>query len=221
MKIQDIHIADRDLWAQYIQAFADGQYDQAAAILANAQIVNKSMTKDVMNEAADELAALEDYYYAGVEQPLAQHLAAFNQMVADLANKQAYTAATVYAKGNFVTYNNAVYVYINNTAASGHVPTDTTYWLYLGLRGDDGRDGISLKMRYAWSSATQYAANDAVVYKGVMYFAKTANMANAPDEYPSIWGVLFDLVQARIFAQEDEPIRAYDGLIWFDMEGGN
>ena len=89
------------------------------------------------------------------------------------------------------------------------------------FRGDDGRDGISLKMRYAWSSATQYAANDAVVYKGVMYFAKTANIANAPDEYPSIWGVLFDLVQARIFAQEDEPTIAYDGLIWFDMEGGN
>lgn len=221
MKIQDIHIADRDLWAQYIQAFSDGQYDQAAAILANTQMVNKAMTKDVLNEAVDELAGLEDYYFSGVEQPLAAHLAAFNQMVADLANKQAYTAATVYAKGNFVTYNNAVYVYINDTAASGNAPTDTTYWLYLGLRGDEGRDGMGLKLRYAWSSAAQYAANDAVVYKNVMYFAKSANQNKAPDENSDVWGVLFDLVQAKIFVQEDEPTMAYDGLIWFDMEGGN
>lgn len=219
MKIQDIQTPDRELWSQYVQAFADGQYDQAAAILTNAQLANKPMTKTVMNAAFDDVSNLESYYYDGVETPLVQHLASFNQMVADLANKQAYTDGTVYAKGNFVMYNNAVYVYINDVAASGHLPTDTAYWLYLGLRGSTGRAGISLKLRYAWSSASQYQPNDAVTYKDVMYFAKTANINKTPDTNPNDWGVLFNLPQAEIYTQADEPQTKYDGLIWFDITG--
>lgn len=217
MKIQDIQAPDRELWSQYIQAFASGQYDQAAQILTNAQLANKPMTKTVMNAAFDDVANLEAYYYNGVETPLAAHLAAFNQMVADLANKQEYTGGTVYAKGNFVTYNGAVYVYINDVAASGHVPTQTAYWLYLGLRGTTGRAGISLKLKYAWSSASQYQPNDAVVYKDAMYFAKTTNIGKTPDTSPDDWGVLFNLPKAQIYAQAEEPSIKYEGLIWFEL----
>lgn len=218
MRVQDLQIADRPLWQQYISYFANGQYAEAAALLQDAQLANKPMTKDMMNAAFDDVAALESAYYDTVEAPLAQHLAAFNQMVADFVSKQAYSPTAVYATGNFVVYENAVYVYIADVASSGHLPTDTAHWLYLGLRGSVGSDSIDLRLKYAWSSAVQYLTYDAVTYKGVMYYAISDNVNTVPDENPAVWGVLFSLPQAQIYTQADQPAELYDGLIWFDLE---
>ena len=215
MKVQDIHTTDVSLWGQYVQAFANGQYDQAAAILQSAQLQTKAMKAGVLNEAADNLLALEQLYYSNVEDTLADDLTAFNQMIAQFVTKQAYNAAIVYTKGNFVTYDNAVYVYINDVAASGHVPTDTAYWLYLGLRGKDGDAGLDLRLKYNWQQNVQYNRYDVVVYKNAMWYANEANVNIAPDAAGTTWGLLFQIPIAKIFTSRQQPDSRYAGLLWW------
>ena len=43
-------------------------------------------------------------------------------------HKGAYAAATTYQKYDVVLYNHGSYLYIGDTASSGHAPTDTAYW---------------------------------------------------------------------------------------------
>lgn len=214
MKVQDIHTTDSTLWQQYVQAFAAGQYSTAIAILKNAQLDSKTMTANVFNEANNCVANMEELYYTNVEDVLASELTTFNQMIAALVAKQDYNAATVYVKGNFVVYNDTVYVYINEAAASGHAPTDTTYWLYLGLRGQQGAEGVGLTLRYQWAQNVQYAKYDVVLYGDKLWFANEANVNSPPSESDTTWSALMDVPVAKIYTGSVAPSSPYEGLIW-------
>lgn len=214
MKVQDIHSTDMGLWAQYIIYFTDGRYNAAASLLENAQLDTKKAVAEMFNNAADSIDELQQLYYDGVEGDLATKLATFNQLIANLVNKQEYAASAEYSMGNFVVYNNQVYVYINATPSTGNLPTNTIYWLYLGLQGKQGADGISVNLKYAWASDAQYNANDAVVYKNVLYYAKRANSNKAPDTNTADWGVIFQVPKAVIYTGATAPSNPYEGLIW-------
>lgn len=220
MKVQDLQTADQSLWAQYIQYFANGNYAAALNILNNTQLDTKKMVGSLFNSAADDMTVLQSAYTTNVTDTLAAHIVSFNQMIANLVAKQEYSASATYSKGNFVVYNGNVYVYIADNPASGIVPTNTSYWLYVGLRGDDGIDGVGLTLKYEWAGNTQYAANDVVIYKDVMYYAKTDNINNVPDTSTAQWEVLFTLPVAKIFTGSISPdsIERYTGLIWFKEE---
>lgn len=220
MKVQDLQTDDQALWSQYVQYFASGNYTAALNILNNTQLDTKKMIGDMFNTAANDMTALQSVYTTNVTDTLAAHIVSFNQMIANLVAKQEYSVSVTYSKGNFVVYNGNVYVYIADSPASGIVPTNTVYWLFVGLRGDDGINGIGLTLKYEWAGNVQYVANDVVIHKDVMYYAKTANINNPPDTSTDQWEVLFTLPVAKIVTGAAEPVypNRYIGLIWFQEE---
>lgn len=217
MRVQDLQTADQSLWARYIQCFASGDYTSALKILSDKQLDGKKMTADVYNAAGSNISTLQDGYSAEVTDVLVGHITAFNQLIASLIDKQAYSSTTVYTKGNFVIYNNAVYVYINNVDSSGNAPTNTAYWLYLGLRGNTGVYSLDMALKYAWAQNVQYSKYDVVTYGDVLWFANKDNINSTPSKSDTTWGVLYDIPTARIYTTEQEPTNKYAGLLWWQQ----
>ena len=56
----------------------------------------------------------------------------------------AYSEATEYKFLNGVSYNGSYYFYINETASTGNLPTDTEYWAIAAQKGDKGDLGASI-----------------------------------------------------------------------------
>lgn len=71
----------------------------------------------------------------------------------------AYNPAATYYKGNTVSYNSTLWIYVNDVPGSGHTPQDDAYWdIYLegggqdgadGSDGADGAPGVGVEYRYA------------------------------------------------------------------------
>lgn len=53
-------------------------------------------------------------------------------------HKGAYSGSTQYEFLDEVSYQGSTYRYINQTASSGHAPTDTNYWVLVAQKGVDG-----------------------------------------------------------------------------------
>jgi hypothetical protein len=65
-----------------------------------------------------------------------------------------YVNSYTYYKGDEVTYGGSTYRYVNGSAHSGYIPTNTTYWSNIAARGVDGVDGAYFEYRYALNGST-------------------------------------------------------------------
>lgn len=82
-----------------------------------------------------------------------------------------YNPATEYETNDVVKYGGNVYVYINATASTGNVPTNTTFWSLM-VEG--------FKFQGSWSGATAYKVGDAVAFGGTIYLAVADNTNQQP-----------------------------------------
>lgn len=91
-----------------------------------------------------------------------------------------YSSGTSYSVNSVVRYNNSLYVYINSSASTGNVPTNTTYWSLM-LQG--------FNFETAWSAATEYQINDIVTFGPKTYRALSTQTGNDPSN-TTYWEVL-------------------------------
>jgi hypothetical protein len=91
-----------------------------------------------------------------------------------------YSSGTSYSVNSVVRYNNSLYVYINSSASTGNVPTNTTYWSLM-LQG--------FNFENAWSAATEYQINDIVTFGPKTYRALSTQTGNDPSN-TTYWEVL-------------------------------
>ena len=82
-----------------------------------------------------------------------------------------YNPATEYETNDVVKYGGNVYVYINATASTGNVPTNTTFWSLM-VEG--------FKFQGSWSGSTAYKVGDAVAFGGTIYLAVADNTNQQP-----------------------------------------
>lgn len=59
MKYQDMHLSDTDLNAQFKQYIADGQYEEALAILQNDQLTDKTVVAALFNYVTSRLVEVQ------------------------------------------------------------------------------------------------------------------------------------------------------------------
>ena len=215
MRVQDIQNTEQTLYYNYIQYFLNGQYLQARRILNREDFRSKAFNNITINNANNDVFNLEKLYYTNVEDNLADKLLIFNTAIINLFYKDAYDTSKEYSKGNFVLYDNAVYVYISEVSTN-NVPTDGRYWLFLGLK-QDGAPGLGLKLKYQYSSTVQYNEKDAVIYNNNMYWAKKDNQGVIPGTDNSVWELLFESVKAKIYVSKVPPANLYRGLLWFEV----
>lgn len=217
--MQDIHYEDAALRQQYVDYCKDGDYSAAAnLLLGNPQLDTKALTADVFNAIADELTWLQNQYTIKVTTPLANLLTAFNALVGNFKDMQDWEAAETYTKYMFVHYQGNVYMYINDTASVAHLPTDTTYWALVGLRGEQGAGDTGLNLRYSWSSAVSYAPLDVVVYNDALWVAQATSTGEVPQDGSAYWQGLIINTPAKIYSSVAEPTDKFLGQIWIKMK---
>lgn len=219
MRYQDIHIDDKGLWNQFTQAYKDNQYNDAISILKNnTQLNTKVANATNINVLNTAVYGVEHLYWADVIDVLAQYLENYQKAIDNLIDKGDYDDATMYTQGNFVIYNALQYVYIAGTDTSGHLPTDTAYWLYLPIKGEQGSYALDLTVKGDWDNTTQYEVKDVVVFSDGLYYAKKANANKSPDISADDWGTLIAFEKGKIVVSKNEPTTKYYNQVWFEEE---
>ena len=217
--VQDIQISDASLKAQYISYFVQGNYAAMLQILANnPQLDSKVFMASVINDVANMLSTLQNDYNANVPQYLAVLTTEFNTRIGQFNDLKEWRSDVEYSLYNFVDYNGDVYMYINDNSTSGNAPTDTTYWLLIGLSGAQGAPGLGLNLRFAWNNITQYNALDLVFYEDSSWVAMYNNTNETPSESSQYWFRFVQHEPVGIEISQAQPAETYLGQIWFKIK---
>lgn len=215
MKYQDIQISDNALLSQFVQYWLNGNYSSAFAIIGNnPQLDSKAFLATAINLIGQAIVTVESYYSTNVTDYFVLKLTEFNTAVDNFRQKTTWDSSTNYLVGNFVDYNSDIYLCVMNN--TNILPTNTTYWVYLGLRGDTV-NSLNMTLKYNWNSSSLYNKNDVVTYNNIMYYALQSNQNQNPSTATAYWGVLLNIPKAKIIVSQAQPIDLYDGLIWWQI----
>lgn len=218
-RVQDIQTSDASLKAQYISYFLDGNYSAMLNLIANnPQLDYKAFVASVINDVATILLTLQNNYKANVPDYLAVLTTEFDTRVGQLNNLEEWNSGVEYELYNFVNYDGEIYMYINATSSVGNVPTDTTYWLLIGLQGAQGAPGVGLNLKYAWNSLTTYNPLDLVFYGDSSWVAMYINANQIPTEDSQYWLRFAQHEPVGIESSTTQPTQTYIGQIWFNMK---
>ena len=214
---QDIQIPDVNLQQQYQQYFQNGQYSEALTLLTNnaTQLQGKAFIANLINTISAGISELENKYNTAVPLFLSGLSAQYSSLINNFINKGTWSNTVEYEPYNFVVYNDDVYMCIGNPPI-GTVPTDTTYWLILGLRGEEGTPGVDVNMRYQWNNTDTYNPNDLVVYKTNIYVALVQNTGVTPGTDDSTWGIFLVSTPGQIYVGTTAPASPVQNTVWFE-----
>lgn len=221
MQFEDIHLSDTQLYALFRQYYKNGAYQEALNILSqNPQLDLKAIIADNLNDLNERVYGMENVYYVEVEQYLADLLQSMQTDVNNLSNQNQYSATQQYYENNFVYYNNEVYFCIKEPPI-GTDPTNATYWLHLGLFGENGLYGLSnLTFVGTWNTNAVYTTNQVVYIGYTFYWALQDNQGQDPaTESSEYWGVLFTVDPQQIVASTNVPENQNVGDFWFQIQG--
>ena len=216
---QDIQIPDASLQQQLQQYWAIGQYSQALSLLSTnaTQLQGKAFIADLINILSSGVLDLETRYNTAVPVFLSSLATQYSTLISNFISQGTWNASVQYTPFNFVVYNSEVYMCISQPP-TGTVPTDTTYWLYLGLRGEQGAPGIDVNMRYTWNSANTYNPNDLVVYGTNIYVALVQNTGVTPGSDSNTWGIFIATAPGQINVGTAAPSKYVQNTVWFQTQ---
>lgn len=218
-RVQDITVSDASLKAEFITRFFNGEYSSAFNIInSNPQLDSKAFLANVMNEIANMLSLLQNNFQNEVINYLSTQLSNFQNIIDNYISKQEWDSTITYQIYNFVTYNNIVYLYINSTPSFGNLPTNTEYWLEVGLQGEKGAPGLGVSLKYIWNPEISYNALDVVSYGDSLWVAKVNNI-NIPPSNGATWETFLNFKLIKIYSNQNAPTGddLYNGAIWFEI----
>lgn len=213
---QDIQIQDASIKQQYVNYFKNGQYTEALNLLNNnaTQLEGKAFISNLLNIIFSGVFELENQYNESVPLFLSNLYTQYSLLINNFTNKNIWKDNENYIPYNFVIYNNDIYMCIKNSSA-GTLPTDENYWLFLGMRGDEGTPGINVNMRYQWDYLTSYNINDIVVYGSNIYVALSQNVGVMPGSDDNIWEVFLITNPRQIYIGTTSPKYPIQNTLWF------
>lgn len=216
---QDIQIPDVTLRTQFRQYMQTGQYAEALALLNNndAQLQGKAYIAKTINTITNGILELERYYNTGVTLYLSNLTTQYFTMVDNLKKAGTWLSTNQYVPYNFVVYLNDIYMCFEEPPI-GTLPTDTQYWLYLGLRGEQGAPGVDVTMKYNWNNTSTYVPNDLVVYEGDIYVALTNNINKIPKSSQTDWLLFLKIGKGQIYVGITPPTNPNNNTIWFKTQ---
>lgn len=198
-KYQNLHLADYSIYTQYRTLFRTNILG-AQQLLSNSQLDNKKIQASEINDMTSDISTIENYYYNNIPAQLNSLLSAYNTDISHLIYKGTYSSSTTYYFNNIVLYNNNLYYCKISSGSSikNKVPTSTSYWVRLGLQGEQGYPGLGITLKGKWNSTTTYAQKDVVAYSDRLYVAKLASANQIPVSTSSYWDLLADYDISKI-----------------------
>lgn len=214
---QDIQIQDNSIKQQYANYFKNGQYSEALSLLNNnaTQLEGKAFISDLINIIFSGVSEIENKYNASVPLFLSNLSIQYFSLINNFINKDVWNNINEYIPYNFVVYNNETYMCIKSPPA-GTEPTDTTYWLFLNLRGEEGTPGINVNMQYQWNNTNTYNINDLVVYGTNIYVALVQNTGVTPGTDDNTWGIFLASTPCQIYVGTNSPAHPVQNTVWFE-----
>ncbi len=215
---QDIQIPDVSIRNGFKSLMAEGQYSQALDLLQQnlPQLESKAYLAELLNRLSINIGVLQDNYFVEVEEYLSGLLSDYNALINNFITKGTWSSQVEYTIYNFVVYNNSIYMCIQNPPV-GTVPTNATYWLSLGLQGEEGSPGVNVNLLYNWSPAINYQINDVVVYDGNFYCATAPNINSVPTDLTS-WVLFLNVGEGKINVGVNPPDEPSSNMIWFQTD---
>ena len=215
---QDIQIPDVSIRNGFKSLMAEGQYSQALDLLQQnlPELEGKAYLAELLNRLSINIGVLQDNYFVEVEEYLSGLLSDYNALINNFITKGTWSSQVEYTIYNFVVYNNSIYMCIQNPPV-GTEPTNTTYWLFLGLQGEEGSPGVNVNLLYNWSPAINYQINDVVVYDGNFYCATAPNINSVPTDLTS-WVLFLNVGEGKINVGVNPPDEPSSNMIWFQTD---
>lgn len=219
-RFQDIQIPDQQLRTQYIDLYQRGAVGAAHNLLSQEQLRGKALTANNVNAISSAILYLENLYFQYGPDTLTELLDGLNKSLDGIAQQGDYAEGQEYQMGNFVSKDGEVYM----AAKDGIYPlSDTSAWIYLGLRGEQGALGFGLNLRGAWRQDLDYAPLDIVNYQNALYVARVSNTDTIPPSSPATWCLALQIFVKGIIVSETEPEKIDTGDFWWETyprEGG-
>lgn len=216
-RLEDININEVTLKQQYYNSFINGNIDDAHKLIEdNPNLKFKVINAENLNKIVEHILSLENNYFEGVENVLENHLSKYQIDINDLIYLREYNSNTQYEINNFVSYNNEIYYCFKTPPNKGVLPTDTKYWIYLGLHGEDSRISLGVKYQGNWNSSKIYNQFDMIVYQNQLFVAKEKNSGENPIS-SNKWSLQMAVEEQGIFVSEEEPPNIQHGNIWIQI----
>ena len=173
----DINVTNLSLANQYYDLYKSGNIAAATALLeANPSLKSSFIGASTLNPLVDAIKAIEHFYSEDVQQYL----------INIVKDKGDYSTTTKYAKYNVVGYyhNGATesYICLNSDTPIGTVPTNSTFWRPLTLRGEQGVAGIGLSPYGSWNPVIIYPADAMVAYDNSLWGSIIQNVNVTPSD---------------------------------------
>lgn len=219
LKYQDIQIADIALRTQFESYMSVGNYSQALRLLSDnqSQLQGKAWIGDSINTLVNGIITLESLYNDNVIKFLSDLSETLQSLVDNYRNVGTWIVSNEYKELNFVAYNNEMYMALKDVPVNTPI-TNTNYWLYVGLRGEQGASGVNVRQQYDYSSDKTYNINDLVVYQGQIYVALKSNTNVLPTNNDT-WLLYERVVRATIHVSNVAPTEnLVNGKIWFKTQ---
>lgn len=217
-RYQDIQVPDVIIRQEFENYMSQGQYAQALALLTNnaQQLSGKAFIADLVNVLSSGILTLEQLFETNVVDYLDGLEADYQTLIDNFKKIGIWNINLPYNQGNFVVYNNLIYLCIKNAPINTQI-TNTTYWLEVGLRGATGAPGLDVIMRYNWSSSASYQVNDVVIYDNNFYVCIEPN-SNILPTLSTYWRPFLDLNKAEIYVGLTQPAEYGDNTVWIQTE---
>ena len=175
-----------------------------------------------MNTLMDTCVALQNFYLTDIQPYIDNLQATWTDRVDQFNYVGDYSASTLYAVNNFVTYTASgvrnVYICVK-VPPIGTAPTNTTYWRKLSIQGIQGPSGENLSFRYAWDSGEVYYPQDVVVYDNVVWGCLVQNSNQTPQSGSTYWRSIYSPQQVVYPFSAQEPTNMETGFLWFKIKG--
>lgn len=218
-RFQDAHLEDTDLIEEYYNYFFANDVAKANEIIVNnPQLNSKVLNKNSLNKIVDSINEIENWYDIDVNQNLENKYNIFQLSIDELIYLTDYNNEIQYEKFNFVYYNQELYFCIKNPPKST-LPTDTNYWVYLGLKGDIGSYGMGLNYKGNWSSNETYEIGDMIVYQKTIYVARKSSNNEIPVTVSEYWMPLINIHKKGIYVSFCGAQNTILGDLWLEILG--
>lgn len=215
MKYQDIQVSDIGVQQQFVQKWLSEDYAGALALLSNTALSSKKFVSTIFSTLAQTLLVLEEHYFTEFPDAMEIKLSEYNNAINKFIYKQAWDSTVNYEVGNYVLYNEAIYACIE--ANLNHLPTETQYWAYLGLKGEKGADGVDANIRYQWSDVPTYNPKDVVYHDEWLWYCSAVNTNVEPTDSATQWVKFLSVPSARIVVSGTSPTNPKEGLVWMKI----
>lgn len=218
-RYQDIQTTDVSLKNQFINYFNNDSYTEALQLLTNnfEQIKDKAFTATTINKIITGVLFIENQYNNDTTVFLSNLAEQYFDLVDNFKNMQNWQNNISYIPYNFVIYNKIVYMCFKNSS-NGTLPTNTEFWIEIGLQGQVGAPGTDVAMKFNWDSVIDYVPNDLVVYNKNIYVSLTNNFNSQPDISSNDWLLFLTFGNAFIHAGINPPNNYVNDSIWIKTE---